>query len=910
MGGGSAGSAAGAGKSSPVKGTVSDSEVQDLAPTDSSEADTDLKKPPSTSNENEEDSTSETGGDTAGGGSAGDTPVIASPSSKPPEITEKRSDTKAELSSTRDKDLDSAAGDVRVVENEQKNAPSPDGSGAVGDSARRTVAEDEQENAPSPDGSGPVGDSARRAVAEESKDPSKNETKNETSSEVKSSQQRDDAAIDYSVQPEGVLEQGVLERVVVGGDTSPPPADAEPTLTSLEPSSDNNASSAETKSDLEQDKRTPEVRSKDVGEKPNQGSVPNQGSTTPSDKAENASENFKERPSVVHWGVACDVTGQNPIRGVRWTKRGHDYDLCQEAYDALSAEERASYDPIYESELPPPGESQTLAFGGLTEGLTQGLAAAAKAATKAAGKGFDVVKKSVAAAQERKIAAVVKAAEVEAGVAAPPDGGPSAAELQKLERQNSVLASELSERDQEIQSLRQVWTESRASLERLRAALRAGEAKHRSRLAEKEVEHVKALKAKDASAQRKVVELKKQMLELRREHEVQLEAQTGNLTVAGESQKEAERRCELLEKEAADLRASVAKLEERAEELVKEREDMSAEHAKALHRLREEQERRDKAKAAATRVHSDALSQFKTREGYLEANNAEFASALAAQQRQIEEKTRELERVEAEAKWIRADRKAAEEQLSAVKERLVLEERAHEKHRAEAQQTAGRLTANVRSLETRVRKISEQLSARALRIRELESQLEARDTGGAEGDQDESAAREEFETKIKNMADHLLAKQSEIDRVTAHRNALALQLEQEQRAVKTLEKKVRAMRSSPDAAYYRDRARDGATGVSLAAASAAAAMGGRAGPAVVKAMSILDSFSAFVSVTLRRNPAARLFFGIYVVIIHVWVLFVLFHMMGQDGADHVGPSIPPGMGGTPPGLPGGRAPGT
>jgi len=45
----------------------------------------------------------------------------------------------------------------------------------------------------------------------------------------------------------------------------------------------------------------------------------------------------------VHYGTVCDVTGMNPIVGTRYKKLLCDYDLCQEAFDQLTAEERKEF---------------------------------------------------------------------------------------------------------------------------------------------------------------------------------------------------------------------------------------------------------------------------------------------------------------------------------------------------------------------------------------------------------------------------------------------------------------------------------------------------------------------------------------------------------------------------------------
>merc|ERR1711959_743997 len=49
---------------------------------------------------------------------------------------------------------------------------------------------------------------------------------------------------------------------------------------------------------------------------------------------------------AVHWGVTCDISGMSPIRGVRFHRRGSDYDLCETEFLKLSPAEQASFDRI------------------------------------------------------------------------------------------------------------------------------------------------------------------------------------------------------------------------------------------------------------------------------------------------------------------------------------------------------------------------------------------------------------------------------------------------------------------------------------------------------------------------------------------------------------------------------------
>ena len=58
-----------------------------------------------------------------------------------------------------------------------------------------------------------------------------------------------------------------------------------------------------------------------------------------------------------------------------------------------------------------------------------------------------------------------------------------------------------------------------------------------------------------------------------------------------------------------------------------------------------------------------------------------------------------------------------------------------------------------------------------------------------------------------------------------------------------------------------------------------------AGRGVVQAVSALDWLGAMTGQMLRRHAWVRVSFAAYVFVIHVWVLFILFHLIGEmEGA--------------------------
>merc|ERR1719386_591688 len=53
-----------------------------------------------------------------------------------------------------------------------------------------------------------------------------------------------------------------------------------------------------------------------------------------------------DKTAAVHHGVSCDVSGMNPIVGIRYKKRGENYDLCAAEYDKLSSSDKEAFERI------------------------------------------------------------------------------------------------------------------------------------------------------------------------------------------------------------------------------------------------------------------------------------------------------------------------------------------------------------------------------------------------------------------------------------------------------------------------------------------------------------------------------------------------------------------------------------
>merc|ERR1740130_2126745 len=54
-------------------------------------------------------------------------------------------------------------------------------------------------------------------------------------------------------------------------------------------------------------------------------------------------EHAEPAQPVVHHNIICDASGMGPIMGVRYKKKGEDYDLCDEEFLKLPYDSRAQY---------------------------------------------------------------------------------------------------------------------------------------------------------------------------------------------------------------------------------------------------------------------------------------------------------------------------------------------------------------------------------------------------------------------------------------------------------------------------------------------------------------------------------------------------------------------------------------
>jgi uncharacterized protein YlxW (UPF0749 family) len=139
----------------------------------------------------------------------------------------------------------------------------------------------------------------------------------------------------------------------------------------------------------------------------------------------------------------------------------------------------------------------------------------------------------------------------------------------------------------------------------------------------------------------------------------------------------------------------------------------------------------------------------------------------------MEDKSKELQRVLSEKRWIEADQQALHDQLTALRQR----------HDADAKQSSSIITTlrgqvktgqeRIDELHDRVQQLEQKLSDEQRRKQEMESQLQAHDHHPLQN------KIKELELKLAAMGDNVFTKNAQLERVATERSALRLQLETE-----------------------------------------------------------------------------------------------------------------------------------
>jgi septal ring factor EnvC (AmiA/AmiB activator) len=156
---------------------------------------------------------------------------------------------------------------------------------------------------------------------------------------------------------------------------------------------------------------------------------------------------------------------------------------------------------------------------------------------------------------------------------------------------------------------------------------------------------------------------------------------------------------------------------------------------------------------------------------------------------------------------------------------------------------------------------------------ELEQQTAASSSSGSQAD------KQSWEERVMALTDHLMQKTAQLDRVSAERTALSVQLDDARARNASLDKQLRQERErlqqqQQEEAHVVVNGEEATRGGGTRSRSAA-----RRG--VSQAVSALDRLGALTGLLLRRHSSVRIAFALYVFVVHAWVLFILFHLIGE-----------------------------
>eukprot|EP01080_Neovahlkampfia_damariscottae_P003827 gene3827-6988_t len=133
----------------------------------------------------------------------------------------------------------------------------------------------------------------------------------------------------------------------------------------------------------------------------------------------------------------------------------------------------------------------------------------------------------------------------------------------------------------------------------------------------------------------------------------------------------------------------------------------------------------------------------------------------------------------------------------------------------------------------------------------------------------------EFEDRIKAMTEHLIEKQSHLETLKSEKSALLLQLEKENQKVKDIELMSRMNPNKRSNEFDYDPI-ESSVPMKTTKFFHDLSNRGWAANKVAVFMHNVDKFSLSSGTYLRKLPILRVLFVLYIILIHIWVIFVLY----------------------------------
>lgn len=219
-----------------------------------------------------------------------------------------------------------------------------------------------------------------------------------------------------------------------------------------------------------------------------------------------------------------------------------------------------------------------------------------------------------------------------------------------------------------------------------------------------------------------------------------------------------------------------------------------------------------------------------------------------------------------EKRWLDADRQnlvddinATKIQLEQARKRTVLIEKKSEK-------AIKKLNDQLDIIKKEFADLHQVHDEDLMKLNELNSKI------SSQGKNNETTKLQELEKRLRTMADEVMNKTSII-------STLKLQLNTVKTHVASLKKEKRMIREQCAFDSFDEESKQGALRLRITSRD------DRTVPlrkeikskTVLNAVGCLDSFGTSLSLLLRRRPIIRLIFAFYILLIHLWVAYVMYH---------------------------------
>mmetsp|Transcript_37032 Transcript_37032/g.46635 ORF Transcript_37032/g.46635 Transcript_37032/m.46635 type:complete len:669 (+) Transcript_37032:91-2097(+) len=303
--------------------------------------------------------------------------------------------------------------------------------------------------------------------------------------------------------------------------------------------------------------------------------------------------------------------------------------------------------------------------------------------------------------------------------------------------------------------------------------------------------------------------------------------------------------------------------------------------------------------------HANWARSAERRQASLETKNTELTQALTEAQKQLDTRTQSYQQLGMQTHVTDAELHALQEELHGVQAALELE-RQHvhslqrEARNREMEASAARVSHEEdRAVQMRtLRDLKDQLEEKQRQNDKLKSQMQQNSP---------DTVNIEFEKRLKTITDQLLKKQVQLDETACERATLTAKLKATVQRAEKAEQDVARLREElggdvegglPDATLSARgvRRRLGGAQAGRVTKSIAKLEPIAMNPKVAKAADVIDKFTLQAGSIMRKYPEARLAFLFYLLMLHLWALFMLVynaHNIEELHADTGGQDIIP-----------------